>query len=370
MKDGMAARAGGWAVADPGPLRDPLGHRLLARRVAAGPALVQAMLDLPLPRWPKAARDHPWIVTGVGSSETHARLLAAEVARLGGPAADFVPLAAFFDDPAGRCVRGRFLVVISQGLSPNCRPALAVADCAAGAALFTAATVRGAREAGHADRAQALEDWLAAGRTIFPLIPENEYAVLLRVLGPLAGVVAVLRAAAAVTRGRAATPDAIVEAVASAGRRLIPAARRWPATPSASPLLVAGPELASVGQNLAYKFLEGLFVQQPAMVDWIQLVHGAYQQRRFAPGPVIALREADTHSTEAWQRALPLLRRCAQPLVVHQATLPFPWSLLEHEAALNGLVLALMRRHATNQRLWPGHAEDGPLYNWQGAAPA
>jgi len=349
---------------DPGPDADPDGQVLLRARIAAAPAVVAAALALPLPEWPAAARRLPWIVTGIGSSETHARLLIRAVDQAGGPMATFWPLERFLSSPHSDLSQ-RFLVIFSQGLSPNCRPALAAAASAGGAALFTATTPAGARSAGKPERAALIESWQEAGHRLFPLLPEEEYAILIRVLGPLAGTVAVLRAAAALLPGVPPPPADLAARLAEAALRLEPMAPALLPHLAIPLLLIGDADLSSYGQNLAYKFLEGLFLPQPALVDWLQFAHGSFQQRCAHPGPVIVLRNNSAHDTAAWQRAEPLLRRCARPLLVHQATLPAPWCLLEHEAALNGLIASLAGPLAINQRNWPGHGEDAPLYGWQ-----
>lgn len=342
---------------------DPYGHTLLRERVAGCRAVVEKMLAMPLPSWPAAARKRPWVVTGIGSSEGHARLLAHEVMRSGGPPAVFRPLGSFLTGQSTD-LKERFLVIISQGLSPNCQPAIAAAGNAAGAALFTATTPAGAAAAGKPERARLIERWVAAGHALFPFIPEEEFGVLLRVQGPIAGTVAVLRAAAMLERKAEAPPPGIVDCVAKASRYFTGEALQLIPHLGTPFLLVGSPELTTYGQNLAYKFLEGAFLPQPALVDWLQFAHGAFQQRCAASGPAIALRESTGSDDAAWTRAEPLLRMCCRPLLVHQASLPPPWSLLEHEAALSHLVARLALRLKANQRNWPGIGRDGPLYDW------
>lgn len=350
---------------DLGAKKDPLGHGLWRARMEAAAGLAEAVAAQPFAGWPAVAFARPWVVTGIGSSEAQGRLLVHLLNTRGGPTAQFLPLASFLAKPPA-CVRGKFLVIITQGLSPNSRPALAAASAAAGAALFTATTPAGARAAGKPDRAAALEAWVAAGHTLLPLWPEEEYAILIRVLGPMAGTVAMIQAAAAALPKRAlpGTPVNLAATLPKAGGSVLASVPSLLSNLDRPLLMLAGPDVASYGQNLAYKFLEGLFLPQPPLVDWLQFAHGPFQQRCADRGPVVVLLGTSPVDKAAWARAQPMLTEVARPLIVLKASLPPPWDLLEHEVALNRLIIPVAEHLASPQRQWPGQGQDGPLYGW------
>ena len=103
---------------------DPLGHDLLRERLAMLPELLAGMQRAPLERVSaRSLTGRAFLVTGTGSSEAHARYLVHLLNRHARRPAEFMPLSGFCDMPAD-LGRGRVLVVISQGVSPNAQVAI------------------------------------------------------------------------------------------------------------------------------------------------------------------------------------------------------------------------------------------------------
>jgi creatinine amidohydrolase len=133
----------------------PPGQELLRQRLAAIPGGLESLgRDWP-GRSPKAGTPSRVVVTGLGSSEAHARYLVRLLNRRTRIPAEFLPTGAFVDCGFGGWA-DRTLVVFSQGLSANARIALARRDAFRGLVLFTAATPEGLVAAGKAERAEFL----------------------------------------------------------------------------------------------------------------------------------------------------------------------------------------------------------------------
>src|SRR5690242_21804287 len=128
-------------------------HRELEARVRSWPAMLRdaAAAAVAAPALGLAGIRRV-VTTGVGGSAGHARVLAYLLAEHVGCDARFRPLGAFAE-PVPRDSCDDLLVVVSQGLSPNAR--LALADPAAWrhVVVLTATRVADARAGGRADAA-------------------------------------------------------------------------------------------------------------------------------------------------------------------------------------------------------------------------
>jgi creatinine amidohydrolase len=345
------------------PQADPLGHAVLAARLEAVPGLLRAMRDA----WPspssRTSRSESFVVTGIGSSEAHARYLAWELNRSGDPA-EFVPLSAF--DGTGAPVpgaSGRTLVLFSQGLSRNVRLVLAARRHFARVVLFTAASATGLIQAGHAERAAWLQELEREGAEIvrFPL--QNEYEILIRVVGPACGFLAARLWLDSRAPASAAGASILESILTPSACPLAPfLAEQLPGISGGFRLLVP-PALAQCSQNLACKMVEGLFWSPPQILDVLSFAHGPFQQLAARPAPVVILRPAaDAVAADQADRALTMCRTLNLPAVSIPLNAPAGWQVLEADLRFNEALPPLVTQLRVNQRDWPGRGADAPLY--------
>lgn len=345
---------------------DPRGHDLLDRRVAAVLEAVRGVLtattDGPV-RLPPAGV----VVTGVGSSEAHARYLVGLLNRWTPVPAEFVALGAFADPSVlSPSRRERALVVFSQGLAPNARLALDRAGEFAGCVLFTSATEIGQRAAGRPERAELLVRLIEHGAHVvrFPL--EDEYTLLVRVLGPACGFAAARRFAAAVA-GSLLSPAAgmvrDLEPVVTGPWPYRVAIRlaAWAEEHSRGFVMVVPAGVAACSQNLVAKFVEGLYWPAPRIVETLELAHGPFQQLLDRPVPV-------------WVLGSDALSRRAAGMLADAGLDPFEVPLpgspevapLMIELLFNPAIAHLVRSLDLDQVNWPGKGQDGSLYQFSG----
>ncbi|MBX3027401.1 creatininase family protein [bacterium] len=312
-----------------------------------------------VPFLPRAAR--AVLVTGVGSSAAHARLLAHLLAEVAGLPARAVPAGAFL---AGRADRRDALVVFSQGLSPNAR--LALHDVAGwlGVVLVTAVTGRRGSAAARATLARAR----TAGARVVALPGGIESGRLLRLAGPLAGYATAHRLAAAIAAAAGVEQPALRLAptrIAAAMRRAAAAVARLPADlfdADVSAFLASGGYGALAG-NLALTVGEGLLAPPPPVWDLLDFAHGPFQALFARRATVLALTRRDAAGEpELLRRAARMLDRRRHRLVALPATLPGTQALFEHQMLVDALVLRAIAARGIDQARWPGHGRDGPLY--------
>jgi hypothetical protein len=233
--------------------------------------------------------------------------------------------------------------------------------------LFTATTATAARAAGQPDRADLLYDVIEGGGDliVFPLA--EEYTTLIRFVGPLCGYVAGLQFAAQLGGCRfspprpgqilplldAAPPAELVEALLE---RPEPFARGFN--------LVAAAPISDFAQNLACKFLEGLFWPCPTVADFLQFAHGPFQQMAAHPRPVVILQGDSPAEAELVRRSVGMLRDVGLDAYVIHVDAPPLFSIFGFEAALNRLVFAALQHFGIDQVNWPGKGRDDLLYGF------
>ncbi len=324
------------------------GHRILTERVARLPAIVARAAretDVALDLGPLRARR--LATTGIGSSEAHARLLAHLVAEHTTLPARFLPPSALL--APGPEHADDALVVFSQGLSPNAQLVLTHAARWQRLVLATAVTDPG-----------RLAPLRGRGIAVVHFAGEDEYGTLVRVIGPLTGLVCALRLAGSFGV-RVPVPHGGLEAALEAAPAAVAAVT--PATLAAPLALVASGSYVDLVSNLRRKVLEGMLRPLPPVWDPLEFAHGPFQQAFAAPATFLALTRPDARDEE------PLLARLEAVLVPQRhalvrlpATLPMPLALLEHEMQLNTLLLRDLEARAVDQVRWPGRDREQPLY--------
>ena len=346
---------------------DPLGHDLLASRLARIPTIIAEMLARgPVPLAPRSLAAQRFIITGTGSSEAHARYLVMLLNLYTDRAAAYLPLSGFVESPPD-AFAGKTLVVWSQGVSPNAQIALRRRGDFAHCILFSATTPAAARAAGKPDRALLLEGLLAQGGELVEFPLAEEYTTLIRVVGPVAGYLAALQFVAQLgcCRFQPPTPANLLPLLEAAPPAdLQEAMIRLPSAFSAGFNLVTAAPISDFAQNLACKFMEGVFWPCPPISDFLQFAHGPFQQMTAHPHPVVILQGGSPAEAELVNRSLGMLREVGLSAFVIRVDAPPLYSIFGFEAALNRLVYAVLRHLRIDQVNWPGKGRDDLLYGF------
>lgn len=331
------------------------GVALLRQRMAAMPQLVERALDGGLRgspgEIPPGARVR---VAGVGSSRGQAKLLAALLRDAGWRAAE-EPLLGV------RAGAGEALVVISQGLSPGARRALAQQPAEAHLVLVTSLDP-GQPSSGESRRLAWLADAERAGLRRIHLPVDPEFGTLVRVQGPIIGLVTILQLAEALGWAGFLPAAAIKAAVARAFADPLPAAGAE--LGRMSTVLLGSGEYRDLLDNLALKVGETLWADVPPIHDPGEVAHGIFQQGHDGPRQWIAFTCPDAgEEGEALARLAEMLPP-QQELLRIAATLPGPFCLLEHEILWTRLLLDAAEARGIDPARWPGQGRDEALYAW------
>ncbi|HRE81278.1 MAG TPA: creatininase, partial [Opitutaceae bacterium] len=193
------------------------------------------------------------------------------------------------------------------------------------------------------------------------------YTTLIRFVGPMAGYLAALQFVAQLktARFRQPTREQILPLMsARAPADLRDAMLQLPSAFSQGFNLVTAAPISDFAQNLACKFMEGLYWPCPPISDFLQFAHGPFQQMNAHPKPVIILQGNDPMETEMVQRSVRMLHEVGLGAYVVSVDAPPLFSIFGFEAALNDLIFPVMQRLQVNQVQWPGKGRDDLLYGF------
>lgn len=346
---------------------DPLGHALLAERLASVPSVLRGMIERAPPALLSATvGSRSFIVTGTGSSEAHARYLVMLLNLYTERAAAYLPLSGFVESPPG-AFAGKTLVVWSQGVSPNAQIALRRRHEFGHTVLFTAATPAAALAAGKPDRATLLQTILDEGGELVEFPLAEEYTTLIRFVGPLAGYLAALQFVAQFSCCRFVAPlarDILPLLETRAPDDLRRAMIRLPSAFAQGFNLVTAAPISDFAQNLACKFMEGVYWACPPISDFLQFAHGPFQQMNAHPKPVVILQGGSVAEAEMVDRSVRMLREVGLSAFVVPVDAPALYSIFGFESALNDVVFDVMRHLRVDQVNWPGKGRDDLLYGF------
>jgi hypothetical protein len=339
---------------------DSKGHQLLRERARSIPPLLDEWLRAGHPVvLPHLGPSH-FVVTGTGSSEAHGRYLTWLLNGFTPHTAEFRPLSAFLQtnhrSPS-------ILVVFSQGISPNATYPLRQACNFNHLVLFTSATSEGLRHSGKKERAAFLDELTRAGASVIRFPLEDEYTTLLRLIGPMAGYLAAAGFVAGLDQNTLPplAPN-LIDLLQRAPTGLPEDLQKTSPGDLAGSQIIAADPVTLFAQNLAYKFLEGLFLPAPPVWDIFQYAHGPFQQNMTARHPVFLLTGSDPKEHDCEERILALNESAGGRTWIIRSSLPTPYRILEFEAIFNDLILGAIARWDIDQVNWPGKDLDGPVY--------
>ena len=336
--------------------RDRNGDALLESRIRSCTRIVEEYLqELAPPRIKRTFRSV--VITGTGSSSAHAKYL-AWLLNNNGIEAEYLPLSAFRKS-SNLKTKGRGLIVISQGLSPNAELALAAQKRFKHAILLTSV----GRTSAESKQKIALT-FKRSGGTIINFPIADEYTLLIRVIGPLLGYLACLKTAGALgvklPKIQAKTLITTLSRAENRAQKIF-SALKPPDLKGSHPILCASP-LSLFSENLTFKFVEGIYVKSPVICDFMHFAHGTFQELVKNPTPAFLLMGKSNAESKLKRSLEKMLKGAGVTLYTVQSKLPVELQILEFEMIFNFLILRLMRGLGVNQKSWPGKGRDEALY--------
>lgn len=333
-------------------MNDPLGHQCLERRLDLSIDTLKSMLDHNLEALslqPEAS----FVITGLGSSEAHARYLTYLINKYTPASATFRAVADFFIQPY-KTPRREMLIVFSQGLSFNAQIALKQSHLFNGSILFTSSTKEGLTQTNKVDRIKFLE---STSHVIhFPL--EDEFDIFFRVVGPLAGYLASILF---INRQWPTKLPVLPKTFLTQNALTLDTPSKL-APYKDGCLIIANAELKEYGCNIIYKFVEGLRIAPPHFTDYLSFTHGHFEQLIHTPKPVIILQSIGPTEAQLVKKCQAMLASIGIEPWVIESLYRTPISIFDHEVAINHFLLKAIKSWEINLRKSPGKRREQPIY--------
>lgn len=335
---------------------DRFGLSLLRERMDSIPSLIErynfSLCSLP-------DLSGKILISGVGSSEAHARFLQYWLTELLQLNAQFVSFELLLRSLPNPSAGEGSLVIFSQGLSAQARRVLETRNRYSSCTLFTSCTSAGLEQAGKHEVAELLRK-LQDEKTALVTYPlESEFQVLMRVVGPFFGFYAVSTLLRAM---RAKIPAPPTSDLLAALQRARTAAAEMPRLPEAVGIVVSSPD-SLYSQNLGFKLLEGCYFPPIFCGDFLHFPHGPFQCAVKRKAHLLLLSGGDEFERSLQARCGEMLESAGLTFTRFTSVLPPILRMLEYEMFLNEIVLREIKLRKINQREWPGKGLDGPLYN-------
>ena len=304
-----------WICIDP---NDSKGHYVLQNRIKEVPKYLEQITKLDF----EFDKDVHYSVTGIGTSEAHARYLVYQGLR-NGYHMRYVPIDGFTDTDD-------HLVLFSQGLSPHGLKPLDKFDHNK-VILFTSVT--------EANENGAKVAVLNSVGTVINYPLEDEYTLLIRTIGPVCGFRVI-----DLMFGNDGPNDLSMYNDKYVSNEFINSVME-----TQSVTIVVNYPLSEYYHNLKWKLVEGAFIKTVNVIDELSFAHGTYQ------------------NTEMWNSCF-ILVDCKtdgiQRVLQNYPTLEIQTSnIIELEHIFNLLLLKLVRCGNINQKDWPGKSSQYLIYN-------
>ncbi len=335
------------------------GHQLISQRIHDAP---HYLLETTAPAYSFDPAYRYW-VTGVGSSEAHARYLVHLVNRYHKDIRiHYLPITACQRKEEGAVK----LIVSSQGLSPIVLRLLFMWKYE-DVTLLTSVTEQNTNE----EKVEVLRRLQVAGSQIIPFPLEDEYRTLLRTVGPLAGYGVIYQMVTGISFSASEERKAL---------SLLQNTQHHLPTPSfyegldgsAQIVILASHPLTSFLHNLVYKLTEGAFIRSVQFMEYMEFPHGAYQnmeyQRHHGIVTHFILLTGPQLEEAILRRTRSLLGEFSPIWEIH-SELPEDLQILEYEMVFNHFALQLIERKNIDQVNWFGKDRQHLLYevdNWEG----
>jgi len=274
-----------------------------------------------------------------------------------------------------------WLVVFSQGLSPNARFALVDPEAWGGVILVTGIEAGDAAGAGESN---ADGEWLrsleARGVIRIDMGCGPERGLLLRVIGARVGYAVAWSLLRTLGKRRLVENEALSidperlggaqDAAADEAKRVFPESEGVSAFFAADrPLiLVSEGGFGELAEQLSLKIAEGMLRPQPRWVDVLSFTHGPLQGLADGPASILYFANSETSPKPSgeieWsERFASTLDPELHDLRVLHSRLPPPFSVLEFEAMLDELVLRFLEESEADLVDWPGAEREAALYS-------
>ena len=332
------------------------GHNIISERIKMCDDIDGLYKSIQIHNFIKYKLSKKYYVTGIGSSEAHAKYLQCYFNANSIFLAEFIPLLQLRNSFIDTSIP---LILFSQGLSPNVLPCIEKYDYK-NIILFTAVTVNN----NNLEKVKILNKLFENDSQIVNYPYEDEYDTLIRIIGPLAGYLAVYKFIMFHT-----TPFLANEIKINFRKHINSYSIYTPKEYFVSRLIqykkiciIASYPLKDYIQNIIYKFIEGIFIT-PLICDYLEFSHGFFQNTLNSNGKFCyILFDSNDNDSEYISKIYKMVDNdnCIWTIT---SELPALLKIIEFEMKVNYFLKLLINRLNINQKNWNGK-DQTILYNF------
>jgi 3,4-dihydroxy 2-butanone 4-phosphate synthase / GTP cyclohydrolase II len=213
-----------------------------------------------------------FIVTGIGSSETHAKFF-IHLAHKNNHHAKFVPFSTFLNNKfKEKFTDNKYLVIITQGLSPHSTIPINYAlklDTCENVFLLTSVTINNKND----KKVKLLEEFSEKDGNIMNFPLEDEYTLLMRIIGPLTCFFIIYHMFSPCSVNNMAIIDKIKQSELN-----VPNSSFTRSVAKYDNIIIILPQhIVEYCGNIKHKLIEGAFIDSVLLIGDMDFAHGTYQ---------------------------------------------------------------------------------------------
>jgi 3,4-dihydroxy 2-butanone 4-phosphate synthase/GTP cyclohydrolase II len=332
-----------------------LGHKSLFDRMEYIEIYLKNTVSIDLDKLNLNQKEY--IITGIGSSESHAKHLCYLLNKYTSIKASFVPIAAYYQSSS---IDTKIpSILFSQGLSPN------IQICMEAYNYSNMIVITSVNEVFHKPERVACYKKLVANGSVIINYPE-EYPddTLIRVQGPTAVFGLNIKIVETLTKQPIAKMDKLFKLINKLNRIEIDSRLIQNLLRSKNVCIISSYPLSSFMGSIANKFMEGCFYPNPYLTDYLSFSHGVFQcieNAKFEKSePYVVIMLIDEKSKSLAQKTK--LMYNSDYIFEYHMELDEELMIIETEIFFNRLIFSLIYIKNVDQQNWKGKERQNLIY--------
>ena len=335
--------------------KKPLGHKSLADRLELLEPYIKNTVSTNLGNLSLDAKEY--IVSGIGSSESHAKHLCHLLNKYTSVKATFVPIAAYYQntsiDTTIPCI------LYSQGLSPNINICMMAYNYSK---MIVITTVD--ESFSKQDRVDSYRKLIANGSTVIKYPEEFPDDTLIRVQGPTAVFGLNIKIVETISKKPIANMEKLFQTMHKLNSVEIDDKLLANIIRSKNICIISSYPLSTFMGSIANKFMEGCFYPNPYLTDYLSFSHGVFQcieNAKFEKSePFVVIMLTDENCKPLAEKTK--LMYDSEYIFEYNLEMDEELRIIEAEILFNRLIFSLIYIKNIDQFSWKGKEKQNVLY--------
>jgi 3,4-dihydroxy 2-butanone 4-phosphate synthase/GTP cyclohydrolase II len=339
----------------------PLGHESLSDRIELLEPYIKNTISSDLSKLKLDQKEY--IVSGIGSSESHAKHLCYLLNKYTSIKATFMPISTFYShNPLDKKIP---CILYSQGLSPN------INICLEAYNYSNMIVITSVNEGFHKqERLETLRTLTANGSTVINYPEEYPDDTLIRVQGPTGVFGLNIKIVETITLSPIANMESLFKSLSYINVDEVDSNLLANLMKSQNVCIISSYPLNSFLGNIANKFMEGCFYPNPYITDYLSFGHGVFQcienAKYHKTEPYVVILLVDKNSKVLAEKTKQMVGS-SEYIYEHHLKLDEELMVIEAEIFFNKLIFSLIYKKNIDQANWKGKDKQHVIYEIQSA---